>query len=277
MKRATCLVVGVLGALVSTVGCDSADADGGVSWCGAADDLPCCEGSPSRPPGDMEVPFVAPMFEPVRAADDATRSFVDTGALDVAVIWRGVTDSGDLERPSRVTLEVPPSSTLVFDFARAVADFPAIADGTALELSVAPPTDWPSSPPTSERTVRLARPDGSLIAAAGTGCNRLSGGRLSALLAPFVGEPTPAVCREPSPVLSAGNWCYVGRTNYAVTLDGVAAPIAAGDTARVSVAGATYDFSNHRFAIQDRGGPHAGGTCAPAIQALCSFSAYLVE
>ena len=97
------------------------------------------------------------------------------------------------------------------------------------------------------------------------------------VLAPFVGTPSDALCREPSPVLSAGNWCYVGRTNFALTLAGVATPVPAGDTARVSVGGANYAFTNHRFALQDRGGPHAGNTCAPGIQMLCSFSAYAVE
>jgi len=261
---------------------DAAARDGGgaISWCGAPDDLPCCQGSPAVPPADLSIiPFIPPVFEPVQAADEATRAFIEMGGVDVPAVWRGVVESGDVERPSRVTLEVPSLGMLVFDFARAVADFPVLSIGAALIVSVArtespyPPAVWDT------RTVRLSRSDGSLLAAAGTGCDIGVGGvdPLPALFAPFVGALGVPFCREPAPVPSGGSWCYVGRTNVALALAGVATPIAPGDTARVSVGGASYDFTNYRFAFQDSGGPHVGGTCLPGIQPLCAFSAYAAE
>jgi|GEM_PF-2684176 len=281
--------------IAATLGCSSGvtvldtqnaaarDGGGAISWCGAPDDLPCCQGSPAVPPADLStIPFIPPVFEPVRGADEATRAFIEMGGVDVPAIWRGVVASGDVERPSRVTLEVSSLGMLVFDFARAVADFPALPIGAALTVSAARPEspyppdmrDWGDG-----RTVRLSRPDGSMLAAAGTGCDVGIGGAdpLPDLLRPLVGTRSVPFCREPAPVTSTGRWCYVGRSNFALALDGVATPIAPGDTARVSVGGASYDFTNHRFAFQDSGGPHVGGTCLPGIRPLCAFSAYAAE
>lgn len=253
------------------------DSGSGRSWCGRPDDLPCCPTWPSGPP-DGSVATVIPVLEPplVVAVDDATRTYVETGADAVVAIWRGVVDSGDPERPSRISLEVAGTGTLQFDIARPVADFPAPADGTTVQLSVAV-----VQYSTQTMALRLARADGTLIAAL-AGCadgpGGLRGPDLHTFLAPLSGGRGASVCREPEPVYVAGNWCYIGRTAHTLVLDGVGTPVERTATLRINVAGAQYDVTNHRYATQDDlGGPHVGGSCAPAIGAQCVFSAFAVE
>jgi len=250
----------------------------GESWCGLADDLPCCKGtSGGVPPAERSaVVTIAPVPEAVRAADDLTRAFVETGATDVTAVWRGVTESGDAERPSRVTLEVPAVGTLRFDFARSVADFPTVADGAELTVTATSAERRGTNP--NGAAVRLARADASLLAAVAGCTSAVEVVQLSPTLAPFAGQAGDEACREPTPLWPAGNstWCYVGRTDRELVLDGIASPIAAGETARVSVGAAMYDFTNHRFAVQDLGGPHTTTGCLPALLPLCAFSAYSV-
>ncbi len=222
----------------------SLDAGSGRSWCGRLDDLSCCPTWPSGPPPGS-VATVIPVLEPplVVAVDDATRAYVATGADAAAAIWRGVVDSSDPMRPARISLEVTGTGTLQFDIARPVADFPALVDGTEVQLSVAVVRYS-----TQTMALRLARADGTLIAAL-AGCadgpSGLPGPELHAFLAPLSGERGASICREPTPQYVVGNWCYIGRTSHALVLDGIGTPIERTETLRVSVDAAQYDVTNH--------------------------------